>query len=400
MTTAGPRTRSAQYSKATVYHRQKLLNGKVIWTDTGEYELDVWADRMDDVVTANFQERKAAGEIINNPMAKWKSVYSGSFALSTVRVGDATYPGTNPLIEFPPISAIPEDHFSSERARATTQAFAKVNSSDTQLLVTLGELKETRALFLQCVKRLYGIVKLVKLRQVLTLKDAYRGLTDVFKKLPDYWMEYRYAWRPLIGEITTLSRMVEKLATDFQKRQTFRSFVPLKNTVQLREVRSVDGGNFQYAFYHYSTVSGGAYSGVLCEQRYAGFPDQYGLWKFGSTAWELTRLSFAVDWLFNVGKVISAWEPDTLYKVLTNWVTLRYRHTQLVTMGEMVYHKSTHSGGWSGWWRKIDTEHVERFPLEERQIIPQFVPRLTWDKSIDLVIICSQLWNQLKPRRL
>lgn len=397
----GPRTRTAEYTRVTQYFRQKLSSsGQVIWTDQGEYELDIWEEYMTDVVTERFKERRAAGEIINNPVLKRKTVYSGNLATSSVRVGSYSYPGTHPLIEFPPDSAVPVDNFEAARERAATQAYAKVSSSEASVLVTIGELSETRALLVSIVKRLHSVLRLIALAKMIDLKDVAHGARTAIRSVPDLWMEYRYAWKPLIKDIETLSKATEKLASDFSKRQTFRSSVALTNVVQRREVRSVDGGNFHYAFYHYASVSGNAFSGVLCEQRYAGFPDTYGLWKFGSAAFDLTRLSFALGWFFNVATVIAAWEPDTLWTPLTNWVTLRYKHSQLITIGEQVYNNPTHSGGWTGWMRKQESIVWQRFPLQPRQVIPQFVPKITWDRCTDLIIIVSQLWKNLRPKNI
>lgn len=62
-------------------------------------------------------------------------------------------------------------------------------------------------------------------------------------------------------------------------------------------------------------------AGVIMRARVGGFPDTWGLTQIPQTFWELTTLSWAVDYFLNVGDLIAASTPDSYWTPHLSWTT-------------------------------------------------------------------------------
>lgn len=348
---------------------------------------------MDDIVVERFAQRRAAGEIINNPCTmrhteetmQPDSAHIEYHPDPTTHFRYTSQLGTNSMF---PLLELPEVDYERYIDSVVTAAYAKVTSESVQSLVTLGEIRETKEMFLSVIKRGYALQR--HLRHWSWLKR--KKLSP--KLIRDAWMEVRFAWRPFVGEVQSYLALVDKVQ-EFAERQTFRAGFNIEQKYVQDVIEVVDGPNHLVRA-RYSRINVGVFAGVLCCQRYAGFPDTYGLWKLPQTVWELTRLSWLLDYVFDVGKTIASWTPDTLWDPLCAWVTVRTDSVQSCATSSAYWTIPAYTGTVFGGYVKRVERTYRRYPNPRRKTVPQFLPKMNWAKYIDAVFVASQFWEATK----
>jgi hypothetical protein len=347
---------------------------------------------MHDVVTENFKSRVAKGEIINNPMDRTvENVYQfipnyrRDFSSGWYNLGQR--PDLN---LYAPFLESSED-FATQREIAVTKAFSKVDSSIASIPVTLGELRETKEMLVKALISLRNFNKVLKVyRDKLKYALDKRGRTAfVADEILNGWMQVRFGWLPFVGDVKNLHCAMTALP-NYQNRQTFRAGETFVDQAQDIYPVSLNSGSMTFdvnrTVYRVTNIS----AGVLCSQRYGGIPDTYGLTKFPSVLWELTRLSWAVDYFFNVGDVIASFTPDSLWSPLTSWVTQRDRVTCENYITNVYVGPPLFTGGYINNGRILKKyTKVQRFPSPGRSGI-NFRPRINWARYIDLVGVLKQ----------
>lgn len=354
---------------------------------------------MDDVVTENFFTKRNRGELINNPCdivvddTSIDPIHQTSTQAGTWARFDG-YINLNPLYL---LDARDEEILQEAAELAGTRAYAKCTSNELNALVTIGELKETKAMLLSLIDRLWVLGRLVA-------KKYPYWLVKVADPL-DFWLEIRYGWRPFIAECKQLSEYLQKKQAEaYAERQTFRSHETLYNHVvdnSIIEQVPSNAGYHTTAFHAESLLSGGISAGLLAVQRYAGFPDVYGLTKIPSAIYDLTRLSFAVNWFFNIAELIAAWTPDTLWDPKMSWSSEVTTHSQRVIMTGFVCTDSKHlTCNKSGGVLHVLTDHYHRKPAASRGITPTFRVNFDKEKYVDAVALLKQFWYSILGRRV
>lgn len=389
----GPRTRSEAWQKTVVtYDRSYNGSNKLTYYKENTATWETYSNTMNDVVTKNFKSRVANGDIINNPMNKTVTRiyctipnYRRDYSSGQYDIGQ--WPALNyyaPFLES-------TENFETQREIAVTKAFSKVDSSIASLPTTLGELRETKEMLLKALVSLRNIHKLLKyyrdkLRYALDHKDR---SSFIASEVLNSWMQVRFGWLPFASDIKSLQTAMTALHK-YEDRQTFRAGETI--TVQDADIYpvSLHSGSEQFdvkrTLYRVTNIS----AGVLCSQRYGGVPDTYGLTKIPSVIWELTRLSWAIDYFFNVGEVIASFTPDSLWSPLTSWVTQRDRITCENNITNVTIGPPLFIGGYINNGRIIcSKEIVQRIPNPGRSGI-NFRPRINWARYIDLVGVLKQ----------
>jgi hypothetical protein len=354
---------------------------------------------MTDTKTPDYFGRVARGEIlpVNGMLKRIEShEYKPSSQYSVYRksgIERTTSGETNMFVYtgFPPLP--PEDQAALERARtaAITSSFGKVDSSSMLILATLKELKDTREMLVSTVHKVAQLADALNHynRTIKRLWRKKRHLGEFYMAAEEAWMSVRMGWRPFYGEVTGLIDACTKVRK-FYDRQTFRA-------VRSKSAFAASTGTkyaapFGLIPYASSTTVTTVYrAGVLCERRYNGFPDTFGLTKIPQTLWEITPCSWAVDYFFNVGDVISAYTPDTLWKPVASWVTERTRSKQQIIGGAKFidapfYLAGSHDGG----GRTSTIETVSRSVSSRDDVGLTFDPKLNWAKYIDLAALTRQ----------
>lgn len=321
----GPRTRS---SNLTTYTDVQLftngVGGTVTKLKTG-YDSDV----MTDVVIQDFYRRREEGELFNNPMTRTRirksliPMAANYTRLTNNWNGYFTTLVIDPAIGYCSAPTGRDAMVQDAVTYTATKALGKCTSEVTQGLVTLGELKETKQMLRT------ALISLLNMRKVFTtyvdlLFDLRNSVPKqaaiIYKHIENSWMQIRMGWRPLAGEIEKTQAAWNHLQEKIE-RQTFRDFERLnftkEDTVSGRDVANLFYASYKRTYTEICDVR----SGVLCEMRYGGVPDVWGVTKLPQTVWELTTLSWCVDYIVNVADVIAAYTPDSLWTPKVRWST-------------------------------------------------------------------------------
>lgn len=372
---------------------------------------------MTDVSTPSFKRLSKMGHLIFNPMVK--ETIEDAAVPGRYYAGSHWLPGDPPRYDgyisglfypdrrnYGPSGGVGyitvpdgEDQIDSLVDEAVNGAYARIDSSQVDALVTFGELRETLQLLKWVVSTMANLRSLTfqfikKLER--SEKSFDRALSGA---LSDHWLRIRYGFRPLIAEIRGWLDAFDSRLNAHPPRQTFR-FAP-----QISEIENFDTitGNYGYipevfeVWGQRSIFKATASAGVICEARLGATPDTLGLYKVPQAIWDLTTLSFVVDWIWNVSDTIAAWVPDAYWRPLGAWVTI----TRTYEQEAWVYDYSNPAGAWdmvliSG-CKKSRTRIVqERVINPSRSILPSLRLRMDWAKYIDLVALGRSRWKFLK----
>jgi len=198
---------------------------------------------------------------------------------------------------------------------ALTKAYAKSKASVYQVMVYLGELKETVEMLLN---------PLSALKNFLKQPDGKRILSGE-KLIGDLWLQYRYGLLPLMLTVQdVIEQLIVKLHKGFRVKQhragSHLSNVRTSGTLDqnlcanllLRSQRSIETGiqGFATLATKHNTWSQERILGT----RWQDLP---------ATLYELTPLSFVWDWIWNIGSWIQSIVPDPSVTYLANTVSIK-----------------------------------------------------------------------------
>lgn len=194
----------------------------------------------------------------------------------------------------------PEPIWSDIRANeSVNKAYAKIMSADLDVGVMVGELRET----LEGIRNpLTGIRNFIKKKGGKTLRDNGR---DFVSMLSSSWLEWRYGIRPLIQTIQDIYEHVNSKINDefdgkmHRKRGRAPEVESRKRTTEMLQVGSFkfEMNTEEITSTRYSTSVGYKLTAPLT------WEERYGLdiYSVPGIAWELTTLSFVVDWWLGIG---------------------------------------------------------------------------------------------------
>lgn len=244
------------------------------------------------------------------------------------------------------------------------QAASSIASSGWDALTFLRELHHLRRMFSGVVTKLHRLI------QGRTAGQAY-----------SLWLEGRYGWRVLTYDIRDLH---EVLLNYREKRTRYNQKHGNKYTdLETRDGTDVTGdGTFMYS----ESIS------MTVNMRATVVADiQIPKLQFNPlvTAWEVTRLSFVVDWLINVGQALNAATFLLLVKDYQAAGGFRIDFesagiSQLETPKAGYTYYSEMSSGYSG-----QGYYEERIPMKVSSL-PRLKLRLDYLKAIDLMALIAQ----------
>lgn len=199
-----------------------------------------------------------------------------------------------------------------------------------------------------------------------------------FDKLVNAWLEVRYAWRPLYGDIQSFIKTVNRPRKKFPlyKERTGRSLTYSEHT---KNVLTEYGS---YDLYVDLNVNVSARGNVYSKHAPAAFRVMP-----LTTAWELIPLSFIVDWFFSVGDALTRLEgyvefPDLMSSggyYLDYNIDVRATNYQLSTVSGPFNCTATGHGWAKGRHLASSSPNVK------------FNPHLGIAELIDLLAIARQL---------
>lgn len=229
----------------------------------------------------------------------------------------------------------------------------------------------------------YGSTK--NLSQPLSKRERYY---NYYKGLENFWMEMRMGWRPFLYECSQLHSAITA-RKEHPARQTFRGKT-VKTFINADTIRSDEARVCEFARSYTNSVT--VRAGTICQQRTFGFPDTFGLTKIPQAIWELTKLSWAVDYFFNVGNAIAAYVPDTLWEPLASWYVVQQDISKTIKMVNSYQKDGTFYPAYSGGLSTVTERKVERVPWAYLGIA--YFPKLNVSKYLDLVAIARQHFSK------
>lgn len=389
----------------------------VVWTYnyTVHFPLRSFSCMWDEVNT-NFLKRRAAGELFNNP--KYKVSYeltnepyayeaSGTYLGQPCQMKKA-FEVNGSGVSWPPFFAdtiaIEEwlVQFEGERDVAIASAWANVDESELASLASLGEMPETVAWINSLLYR--GIRLLKWFRKKQNLLKTLKGLTSKQRldAVSNLWLELRYAVRPLVFEMQAAVKALQKAIKE-NTRKTARGLYRTETSEESSSVQVCHQVNLDVlcVSQRHSEYRGGVLYSI--DEDVNGILAIWGLDKPLEAIYELTFLSFVLDWFFNVGSIISAWEGQAGLTPLISWVSEKHR---IVCSAEGVgaspipaYASQVAKYGTLGFGKKQVVLTVERrVPSPPRPIIPTLRVNLDVSKTLDLAFIGRNILSGLFRR--
>lgn len=393
------------------------------------------SEQMWDVVTPLYHRLSAKGHIINSPMEKIVTITRDNpctkhtahgkmqFSAACDPDGYKQYLNENWFSDISSIDqmegvslpTIPSYDSESLIAEAVNKAWAHVDVTDMQSLVTIGEGKKTVVSMISIAKRLIKIMKMIKRLDVKGLsKFAQKRARKNFlfeltpKQLSERYMELRYALRPLLYDARNVSKAIAtQFGQDKTDRLTFRGHKSYDDgetghdTERITYITDNCGvwdydRHDEWEWRHQISVR----AGVLTHLKQMNTLNIWGLTQPVESMWELCPFSFVVDWFFNVGETLAAFTPNYGIESLASWYTVvdtkyqrqsRYNDNFSQPVGESAY-CTDFAQTLGGCWTDKTVITTTRVPNPSRQVIPTFSLKLDIFKLTDLVIIARGIF--------
>lgn len=393
---AGTRTRKRSTNSGAFHgttYRTNIATGTTVKEGSETYYPWEKTQEMTDVETPNFKTLQRQGKLVFSPVHS-KTVEE----IVTLTTGTTWSPSVNPTSRWETqrpfcktigtLSSRPKAWTSEiERWKVAiaTEAMAKVSSEDVLALATIAEARESVVMLKNAINTLAQLRKtLDAFRHELYAVGPLTKTGTILGILEDGWMQIRMGWRPFVGEVQQYADLINKPADSLPSRQTFRAEKWIINSTH--ETSRITKNSRKFTFLRGINETVIIRSGVLTSRIRCGFKDTFGLTKMPKVLWEITPLSWAVDYFFNTAAFIGASFPDTLWTPRGHWLTV-LRRTQYWKQ----YVDSTRAGYGTdlirGSYEKIATE-FDRIIKPNMGLV--FAPKLSWEKLIDTSILGQQ----------
>lgn len=265
-----------------------------------------------DVVTPNFHTRVARGEVINNPFHSWEEQIVNSYSPHVISNPAATGSQIKTWTwekGYGAQNSLRNDVFcdiAAAQAEASTEAAAKVGETSVDGNVEAGEAKETMRMFSARDWNLREqIRKELRYAEKRGAKWPQRGQAAA-AVMSSNWLKYRYGIVPLLSLLNDTIVVGSRIRT---RRETSRGFATVVGDPVTVTNSYTTGAFHNVTQTSTKTWSSSVRAGILYE--YKDFGNKYGfsLGAIPRAAWELTTLSFVLDWFANTGEFIGALTP-------------------------------------------------------------------------------------------
>lgn len=412
---------------------------------------------FEDVVTPQFEARRANGEVFMNPcrnivserngepvsdaIVRHTYVYDGTTLTSTTTDrATVTYAPCNWLGDTPLLSDLSSVALAAELSQYDYVSVSTVESGllaqclskastgpGTLALVTIAELPKTLDLLAAATKSMSRLMTLLKEYQ--KEEDVFRAFTRLsfkeikilakstwtkgvgvkgFKNLRltplgmrrlvglcGLWLGYRYGIMATYYDIMSWSRDLKS------------------GKYRLRYVSSTgssyaNGNTSVSTSPHVTTTTSVARqrttqssAGCLVSPEFEGLSDSHGAGRIISTAWELMPLSFVLDWLYDVSTRIAAFETSFLCSVKGTWIVHRSDLVYTATLDQTGRQSSINSTVFVGSGSNhvsnvVATKFMERKANPAVSYLPSLRVNLNWKRLADGIALTVVLRSTLK----
>lgn len=341
--TSRHRERMISHKQAEAHYTRFNSSGSLLYSDSNISDVDLVNETMDDVVVQNFRARQAEGDVIINPLVYVKESFKtvGLGHLQWTRTNGYVYkydgPGVNALIIYlkngvggflTPTPTPPTD-VGIDASRL--QALGSLDRAPYSFAEDIAEMRET----LRFLKDPFASLKNLseKFQKGVTQNLRSRNVKaytarDRAKAIADVWLQYRFAFSPLVR---SLSDLIESFndSIHLPSRRTARgSYSWEKSDSNISD--PLDGHVWESSGKTELLVR----SGILYEDAnpLVGWRDKYGL-RFKDipeTLWAIVPYSFMVDRVWNLSESLRGFVSflDPNIKILGAWTSIRTTTTQ------------------------------------------------------------------------
>lgn len=293
-----------------------------------------------DNVTPGFRYRRDSGEIILNNFSRHSTERSYSpmslhYSVPKDTGYECTWSGDCArLLEL----AAPADiSLSYDLSRmsdvALVNAYAKIKGD----VVCSGEVLHDIGQTVMMLKRPFGHARDLLERSFRRKRVKYgREIRDAARVQKEIWLETRYGLMPTVLDANTIVKNAMRLYRGLDRRRLVaragqngaRSFGQSFNQLTLASPYNIWKATGSVSVNHTVSANAGVIYEVatqsLIDQIWADF--QLGEDAILPTLWEITPLSFVVDWFVGVGTWLDAMNLPPNVRVLGNWVTTVDQH--------------------------------------------------------------------------
>jgi hypothetical protein len=235
------------------------------------------------------------------------------------------------------LAAYPPAEVTYQKQLALQRAYGNVSQSLLDTLVEVGELKETLESLLHPLKALRDLKYIwswrLQKRELLNFlrTGKFHGKVGkaAFDAATSTWMEIRYGLRPLFYSVWQAVELIQALSKNFDTERIYCA----RGSCPLDIVKSTTGNEYTFlndlvSLYATPLIEDfiGAYASVQYRLKVApSWSDLAGLnvQSIPEAMWDLTRLSFVLDWWYNIGLWLSAIKYDPNVEILGNTVGLK-----------------------------------------------------------------------------
>lgn len=270
---------------------------------------------------------------------------------------------------------------SAALSQAQMEAYETANGPDCPGLTWVAEAGETASWAADILRSFWKIVKRIKLSEVDAVLTSAKSLSKrrpkasgkspnldlADSKVADKWLEYRYAITPLALQLEEIVQLLVEERSE--KLETQSGFVENIDELTVDTVTRDLTSCKLYAKHDVQAIVRGAcklYPSAMRQETDYGFTP----WDAISAAWEITRLSFVIDWFVNVGLWIGAHRPGG--------AVIRYQsNTSVISVREMF--------------------DVSRYEVYQPYSVQRFEP-CKWSQSYNIVIRSTEVELPELPR--
>lgn len=374
---------------------------------------------MFDVVTLEFEKLKAQGNLIFNPMMRYRKTYTmteipfvsvGGTKSGVTLQGGYAHNNRIPLtLNYPVTGAEISAAFSgwtSKSDAAIAEAFANIDQSELLLGASLGELPESVKWLTSLLRRFIRLLKaFLKKKALITLAKTIGNLSPgkASKEISDLWLEFRYAVRPLIFEAESALNAFKKHIA-LGKRFTARGFSQDSSESTSTESYNVGWNGWATLTWSkthtesYEARAGCLYIIHLTDERDWGVI--LGLDRPISTVWELTPFSFVIDWFLSIGNVLAMWEQNPSLVVEGAWCTQSWKIEDTCSLTSAVKDSSWVSPyaditmtTTPGTAKQVEYLHYRNVDIN-KPVFPSVDVNLDLAKLLDLAALARTLWGR------
>lgn len=290
---------------------------------------------------------------------------------------------------------------------ALQKAYGKIGSGDLELGESIGELRETIMMLKSPLSALRKFLVDDKSRNWRLLTALAAGDKRQINRLlgrtgfatadavSGTWLELRYGLRPLISLVQDVIDRVQSDAEEIcdpKKIRSARSRLKFSQENWLWEQDDL-GANIQIrSRVKVEDTYWASASVQYTQSEPTGFLDSLGLTPrfLPEVAWELTTLSFVVDWIFSIGPWLATLRINPDIQVLGNTAGFKHRRRVYLTATEICAPFAGAKIPWTGLPDVHDPVSGEDLMLETNaydrkvDLDLSYLPHFTWGRTLDL----------------